>query len=224
MTLEAEFLTTAADKLAENLDRIETCLTELPPHSLWARDSGQRECGRQLAAASGRERPAVDSLRHRAAPDGRDRPGEFSARAGGSASVLLARLRGTVGEASGPDSLSATRAARRTGLHPRLRHDGALGHLPRRRTFFRAHLSNHSPDQALHWKGYSGSTATWTRRGGGKPSRRVDERMSRRRFYTNAMHTGAGLSSFASVCVSAPVFRSIFWTRVTLVFCPSVKT
>ena len=39
MTLEAEFLTTAAGKLAENVDRIETCLTELPPHSLWARDS-----------------------------------------------------------------------------------------------------------------------------------------------------------------------------------------
>ena len=44
------------------------------------------------------------------------------------------------------------------------------------------------------------------------------------RFYTNAMHTGAGLSSFTSVGVSAPVFRSILWTRVTLVFCPSVKT
>ena len=38
------------------------------------------------------------------------------------------------------------------------------------------------------------------------------------------MHTGAALSSFASVCVSAPVFRSILWKRVTLVFCPSVKT
>jgi hypothetical protein len=39
MTLEADFLTSAADKLAENLDRIETCLTELPPPCLWARDS-----------------------------------------------------------------------------------------------------------------------------------------------------------------------------------------
>jgi hypothetical protein len=39
MTLEADFLASAADKLAENLDRIETCLTELPPPSLWARDS-----------------------------------------------------------------------------------------------------------------------------------------------------------------------------------------
>ncbi len=39
MTLEADFLTSAADKLAENLDRIETCLTELAPPCLWARDS-----------------------------------------------------------------------------------------------------------------------------------------------------------------------------------------
>jgi hypothetical protein len=33
MTLEADFLTSAADKLAENLDRIETSLSELPPPS-----------------------------------------------------------------------------------------------------------------------------------------------------------------------------------------------
>ena len=39
MTLEADFLTNAADKLAENVDRIEACLTELPPLSLWARES-----------------------------------------------------------------------------------------------------------------------------------------------------------------------------------------
>ena len=39
MTLEADFLTSAADKLAENVDRIETCLVELPPQALWVRDS-----------------------------------------------------------------------------------------------------------------------------------------------------------------------------------------
>ena len=30
MTVEVEFLTSAADKLAENMDRIETCLAEMP--------------------------------------------------------------------------------------------------------------------------------------------------------------------------------------------------
>ena len=64
MTLEADFLTSAADKLAENVDRIETCLTELPPRLPLGTRFGKRECGRQLAAASGRERPTVDSFRH----------------------------------------------------------------------------------------------------------------------------------------------------------------
>ena len=52
MTLEADFLTTAADKLAENLDRIETCLTELPPASLWARDSENENAVRRSRVRS----------------------------------------------------------------------------------------------------------------------------------------------------------------------------
>ena len=39
MTLEATFLASAADKLNENLGRIATCLADLPPDVLWARNS-----------------------------------------------------------------------------------------------------------------------------------------------------------------------------------------
>lgn len=99
MTLEAEFLTTAADKMAENLDRIEACLTELPPHSLWARDSdNENAVGNLLLHLEGNVRQWILSGIG-AAPDARDRPGEFSARTGGTASVLLTNLRDTVSEA-----------------------------------------------------------------------------------------------------------------------------
>ena len=99
MTLEADFLTNAADKLAENLDRIETCLTELPPHSLWARDSeNENAVGNLLLHLEGNVRQWILSGIG-AGPDERDRPSEFSARTGANASVLFAKLRGTVGEA-----------------------------------------------------------------------------------------------------------------------------
>jgi hypothetical protein len=99
MTLEAEFLTTAADKLAENSDRIEACLIELPPHSLWARDShNENAVGNLLLHLEGNVRQWILSGVG-AAPDLRDRSSEFSARTGGTAAVLWAKLRGTVGEA-----------------------------------------------------------------------------------------------------------------------------
>src|SRR5688572_4436535 len=99
MTLEADFLTTAADKLAENLDRIEACLTELPPHSLWARDSeNENAVGNLLLHLEGNVRQWILSGIGDG-PDERDRPSEFSARTGASASVLFSTLRGTVGEA-----------------------------------------------------------------------------------------------------------------------------
>jgi hypothetical protein len=99
MTLEAEFLTTAADKLAENLDRIETCLTELPPHSVWARGSdNENAVGNLLLHLEGNVRQWILSGVG-AAPDLRDRPSEFSARTGGPAAALSAQLRRTVGEA-----------------------------------------------------------------------------------------------------------------------------
>jgi Protein of unknown function (DUF1572) len=99
MTLEADFLTTAADKLAENLSRIETCLSELPPHLLWARDSeNENAVGNLLLHLEGNVRQWILSGIG-AGPDERNRPSEFSARTGANASVLFPKLRGTVGEA-----------------------------------------------------------------------------------------------------------------------------
>src|SRR6476620_11616842 len=99
MTLEEEFLTSAADKLAENLERIDSCLTELPPPALWARDSeNENAVGNLLLHLEGNVRQWILSGIG-AGPDKRDRPREFSARTGADASVLFAKLRGTVGEA-----------------------------------------------------------------------------------------------------------------------------
>ena len=99
MTLEADFLTNAADKLAENVDRIEACLTELPPLSLWARESeNENAVGNLLLHLDGNVRQWILSGVG-AGPDTRDRPSEFSARSGAKASVLFSTLRRTVGEA-----------------------------------------------------------------------------------------------------------------------------
>jgi hypothetical protein len=99
MTLEADFLTAAADKLAENLDRIETCLTRLPPQFVWARESdNENAVGNLLLHLDGNVRQWILSGVG-AQPDSRDRPGEFSARAGADASTLAAQLRATVGAA-----------------------------------------------------------------------------------------------------------------------------
>jgi hypothetical protein len=101
MTLEADFLTTAADKLAENLKRIESCVNELPPASLWARDSeNENAVGNLLLHLEGNVRQwilaGVGDGR-----DTRDRASEFSARSGANGAVLLTKLHGTVGEALG---------------------------------------------------------------------------------------------------------------------------
>ena len=77
MTLEADFLTNAADKLAENVDRIEACLTELPPLSLWARESeNENAVGNLLLHLDGNVRQWILSGVG-AGPDARDRPSEF---------------------------------------------------------------------------------------------------------------------------------------------------
>ena len=99
MTLAADFLTTAAGTLAQNLDRIETCVPKLPPHSLWARDSeNENAVGNLLLHLDGNVRQWILSGLA-AAPDTRDRRREFSARSGATASALLANLRATVREA-----------------------------------------------------------------------------------------------------------------------------
>ena len=132
MTLEDDFLTSAADKLAENLDRIETCLTELPPTSLWARDSeNENAVGNLLLHLEGNVRQWILSGIG-AKSDQRDRPSEFSARTGANASVLFAQLRGTVDEAVALiRSLPHPRLAE-DDLHSRFRHDGVVGDLSRR--------------------------------------------------------------------------------------------
>jgi hypothetical protein len=95
MTLAADLLTSAADKLAENLDRIESCLTELPADRLWARDSeNENAIGNLLLHLAGNVRQWILSGIG-AAPDGRDRPSEFSTRTGANAGALqLLRLYG----------------------------------------------------------------------------------------------------------------------------------
>lgn len=99
MTLEADFLTSAADTLAENVNRIETCLSELTPVFVWARDSeNENAVGNLLLHLEGNVRQWILSGIG-AEADERDRPSEFSARTGADAAVLLAKLSGTVGEA-----------------------------------------------------------------------------------------------------------------------------
>src|SRR6476646_609766 len=101
MTLEADFLTNAADKLSENVGRIEACLTELPALSVWARESeNENAVGNLLLHLDGNVRQWILSGVG-TGPDTRDRPSEFSARTGENASGLFARLHGTVGEAVG---------------------------------------------------------------------------------------------------------------------------
>jgi len=99
MTLEADFLTSAADKLAENVDRIESCLSELTPASLWARDSeNENAIGNLLLHLEGNVRQWILSGIG-AGPDERDRSSEFSTRTGANASELFAKLRATVDDA-----------------------------------------------------------------------------------------------------------------------------
>jgi uncharacterized damage-inducible protein DinB len=99
MTLEEDFLTNAADKLAENMSRIESCLKELPSHAIWARDSERENAiGNLLLHLEGNVRQWI-LTGVGAAPDERNRSSEFSARTGADASVLFAQLHRTVGEA-----------------------------------------------------------------------------------------------------------------------------
>lgn len=99
MAIEGDFLTTAAEKLAENLERIETCVPRLTTDSLWARASeNENAVGNLLLHLNGNVRQWILSG-IAGAPDTRDRPSEFSARSGLTAETMLTNLRGTVGEA-----------------------------------------------------------------------------------------------------------------------------
>ena len=99
MTLEQIFLTEAADKLAENLDRIETCVPKLPAEFLWARESeNENAVGNLLLHLEGNVRQWILSGIG-GAPNRRHRPSEFSARSGSPGSVLMANLRAAVNDA-----------------------------------------------------------------------------------------------------------------------------
>jgi uncharacterized damage-inducible protein DinB len=99
MTLEQIFLTAAADKLAENIDRIETCVPKLSDQFLWARESeNENAVGNLLLHLEGNVRQWILSGIG-GAPNTRDRPSEFSARSGPAGSVLVANLHAVVNDA-----------------------------------------------------------------------------------------------------------------------------
>jgi Protein of unknown function (DUF1572) len=101
MTVEELFLAAAADKLAENLSHIETCVGKLAPDVVWARDSeNENAVGNLLLHLDGNVRQWIVSGLGGAA-ERRDRRAEFAARSGPGAPVLIANLRGTVADAIG---------------------------------------------------------------------------------------------------------------------------
>jgi hypothetical protein len=99
MRVEQSFLSAAADKLAENMGHIETCITQLPADAVWMRDSeNENAVGNLLLHLEGNVRQWLLSGIG-GAPDTRDRSSEFSARSGGPAAALLTNLRRTVDDA-----------------------------------------------------------------------------------------------------------------------------
>jgi uncharacterized damage-inducible protein DinB len=99
MTVEQIFLKAAADKLAENIERIETCAPKLPEQFVWARDSeNENAVGNLLLHLEGNVRQWI-LAGIGGAPNTRHRPSEFSARSGPAASVLVSKLRAAVDDA-----------------------------------------------------------------------------------------------------------------------------
>jgi len=99
MAVEQIFLTAAADKLAEDLDRIEACVARLPPEWLWARESeNENAVANLLLHLDGNVRQWILSGIG-GAPDARHRPAEFSARSGADGQTLLKNLRAVVNDA-----------------------------------------------------------------------------------------------------------------------------
>src|SRR4051794_1475747 len=100
MGIEEIFLTEAADKLEENLSRIETCVMKLPPGELWARASeNENAAGNLLLHLEGNVRRWILSGIAGVA-DHRDRGAEFAARSGSNAALLIANLRSVVNDAT----------------------------------------------------------------------------------------------------------------------------
>ena len=100
MSIEEIFLTEAAEKLAENLSRIEICVAKLSQELIWARDSeNENGVGNLLLHLEGNVRQWILSG-VAGAPERRDRPGEFAARSGPAGPVLMANLRSAVTDAT----------------------------------------------------------------------------------------------------------------------------
>ena len=145
MNVEELFLTEAADKLAENLSRVEACVPKLPPEVLWARDSeNENAVGNLLLHLDGNVRQWIVSGLG-GAPERRDRPGEFAARSGPTAPVLLANLRSTV-----TDAIRILRALPGARLREPITIQGydttvlaAIFHVVE-------HFSGHLPDDSAH--------------------------------------------------------------------------
>lgn len=100
MTIEADFLNCAAEKLAELCGRIETCLGKLTPDQIWMRGTeNQNAVGNLVLHLNGNVRQWIlsgISGEHYA----RIRDLEFSARGGESAAALGKRLHETVDSAT----------------------------------------------------------------------------------------------------------------------------
>ncbi len=100
MTVETEFLTFSAEKLAQLMGRIDSCVQKLTPEQIWMRaDANQNAVGNLLLHLNGNVRQWI---LHGVGgqPDLRDRDAEFAAKDGPGAKELLARLRTTVEEAA----------------------------------------------------------------------------------------------------------------------------
>ena len=99
MTVEQIFLNAAAGKLAENIERIEACAPKLPEQFVWARESeNENAVGNLLLHLEGNVRQWI-LAGIGGAENTRHRPGEFSARSGPAASVLVSKLRTAVDDA-----------------------------------------------------------------------------------------------------------------------------
>jgi hypothetical protein len=100
MTVETEFLTFSAEKLAQLMDRIDSCVQKLTPEQIWMRaGANQNAVGNLLLHLNGNVRQWIlHGIGGQA--DVRDRDSEFAAQGGSGANELLARLRGTVEDAA----------------------------------------------------------------------------------------------------------------------------
>lgn len=96
MTIEADFLKSSSEKLAELCGRIESCLGKLTPEQIWMRGSeNQNAIGNLVLHLNGNVRQWILSGVG-GAPDARIREEEFAARGGMDAEALRKRLRNTV--------------------------------------------------------------------------------------------------------------------------------